>query len=213
MKRVIDGVSYNTATATVAARWEFEDENGYENEATLYQTRGGAFFVVYVWEVPSRQWGEEPTKKTSFEALSREEVDRIVTKTQNLEIIDEKVLEGPPEATAEAAPAATIYVRVPASLKDRSEGAAKAEGLSINAYMTLCAERCNERPKVAAALGSILSTALAFEDGTARPHNMVRDMFAHIRDEVKKVARLQGWRDKEMSELVKENSYNLWNLI
>ena len=49
MKRVIEGKTYNTDTATIVASYEYTDEK--ENEVTvgLYQTRGGTFFGVHSW--------------------------------------------------------------------------------------------------------------------------------------------------------------------
>ena len=35
MKRVIDGKSYNTDTATIVAKWEYKDQDDYDTEATL----------------------------------------------------------------------------------------------------------------------------------------------------------------------------------
>jgi hypothetical protein len=48
----------------------------------------------------------------------------------------------PPEAVAEEAPAATVYMRVPATLKDALEKAAKSDGVSVNAWMMRCAGSC-----------------------------------------------------------------------
>src|SRR5439155_26623035 len=46
MKRIIGGVTYNTATATVLARSQRHDpQENVERELTLYQTSGGAFFL------------------------------------------------------------------------------------------------------------------------------------------------------------------------
>ncbi len=50
--------------------------------------------------------------------------------------------EEPPEAEAESEPSATIYVRVPVSLKRRLEQAAVAEKLSGNSWSIRCIERC-----------------------------------------------------------------------
>jgi predicted HicB family RNase H-like nuclease len=140
MKRIIDGQAYNTDTATAVARYEYVDEKEYDTEATLYVTRGGAFFIVHKWAVDD-QW------KYHFEAVSRGEVERLVERTDNLEIIDEEALAPPPEASEEVEPGATIYVRLPASLKKRVDEAAKAEGVSVNVFAMRCLERC-AAPKI-----------------------------------------------------------------
>jgi hypothetical protein len=91
MKRVINGKTCNTNTAAVAARWEYEDLKGHETNATLFQTKGGAFFVVHQWET-SECW------KTYFGELTHQDVNELVRQTDNLEIIDQTALSEPPEA-------------------------------------------------------------------------------------------------------------------
>jgi hypothetical protein len=55
----------------------------------------------------------------------------------------------PPEAAAEpAAPEATIYVRVPLSLKTLIEAKARGDSLSVNSYVIRCLESCAGRPPV-----------------------------------------------------------------
>jgi hypothetical protein len=47
MKRIIDGATYNTDTATVIAEGIYEDENrDIITVTTLYQTPAGIFFEV-----------------------------------------------------------------------------------------------------------------------------------------------------------------------
>jgi hypothetical protein len=52
--------------------------------------------------------------------------------------------EDPPEAAAEAEPGATIYTRVPATLKRAADAAAREQNLSGNAWAMRCIERCLE---------------------------------------------------------------------
>jgi hypothetical protein len=47
VRRVIDGKTYTTDTSIVVARYIYEDDKGYEVEATVYQTKGGGFFIVH----------------------------------------------------------------------------------------------------------------------------------------------------------------------
>jgi hypothetical protein len=145
MKRVIDGRTYNTDTATIVAKWNYEDEEGYDTEARLYRNRGGAFFIVHFWTVGV---GEDAVDKIYFEApVLRDQVDRLVEMRTNLEILDEAVLASPPEAEAEDEPSATIYYRLPSSLKAAIEAAAGAESLSVNAWLLRCTESCVARAK------------------------------------------------------------------
>ena len=141
MKRVIEGKTYNTFTAAVVARWEYKDTNDYDTDAVLYLTKGGAFFAVHEWKVWDDDVGE-PRTKTYFETMSREEVGRLVERAENLEVVDENALQLPPEAIDETEPGATIYVRVPAPLKNRVDAAAAGAKLSTNAWVMRCLENC-----------------------------------------------------------------------
>jgi hypothetical protein len=49
-----------------------------------------------------------------------------------------------PEAAAEPEQGATIYLRVPATLKQRVDKAANADSMSSNAWVMRCVERCLE---------------------------------------------------------------------
>jgi hypothetical protein len=158
MKRIIDGVTYNTDTATIAARWEYKDRDDYDKEATLYQTRGGAFFVVHEWEVGERA-------KVWFESMARDEVVRLVERTDNLAIINDEILGEPPEAAEESSPASTIYVRVPGSLKNQIETAAANAKLSVNAWAIRCMERCiADRTSIAGTVSLPAATDALFDE-------------------------------------------------
>ncbi len=68
MKRVVDGMRYNVATATLIASDEYWDGNNFEHGGRnqfLYKTRGGAFFTVIL-----TQWQGE---RDTLEPVSREE--------------------------------------------------------------------------------------------------------------------------------------------
>jgi predicted HicB family RNase H-like nuclease len=52
----------------------------------------------------------------------------------------------PPEAAAESEPEATVYMRIPASLKGSMEKAATVANLSLNSWMMRCAEQCLKNP-------------------------------------------------------------------
>jgi hypothetical protein len=72
MKRLIDGVSYNTDTATLLARSDYEGDwnnNTCPVEGELFQTRGGAFFIVEkiaIGETDPGHSGSETITKTRF---------------------------------------------------------------------------------------------------------------------------------------------------
>ena len=146
MKRIIDGITYNTDTSTRLAESEYEADYNHQDRpcrGTLYQTRGGAFFVWETIDLDVDVDGDAISRER-FKALSAKEAEEWIM-TGDVEIIHNPFGE-PPEAEAENSPAATLYVRVPSILKRQVEDAAKDDNLSVNAYMLRCAENClNDR--------------------------------------------------------------------
>lgn len=111
--------------------------------ATLYQTRGGAYFVHEArtkerWIERDREYVEKVDH--TFQPLSPEEAQKWMM-TGEVEVFHSP-FEDPPEATAEPEPGATLYVRMPASLKSRIDEAARQQGLSANVWAMRCLERC-----------------------------------------------------------------------
>jgi predicted HicB family RNase H-like nuclease len=143
MKRIIDGVTYNTDTSTRLARSEYETAYNHEDrhcEGDLYQTRGGAFFVWETIYLDGVDDDGEPRTRDRFVALSAKEAEKWIM-TGDVEVFHNPFGE-PPEAEAEAEPGATIYLRVPAALKKRVDAAAANANLSGNAWAIRCLENC-----------------------------------------------------------------------
>ncbi len=154
-KRVFKGVTYNTDTATLIAQAEDDqDFNRYTGDPArsrllqLYQTRGGAFFL-YIYTETMRQNAEGEFRDIvhqDFEPLTESEARHWVTDGRGFQVeILNDVFGEPPEAEAEEIPGATLYVRLPASLKDRIEAASTEEKLSANAWAMRCMEQCLKR--------------------------------------------------------------------
>jgi predicted HicB family RNase H-like nuclease len=142
MKRLIDGVTYNTDTATLLARSDYEGDWNNDRcpiEGELFQTRGGAFFIVEEITIDeiSGRGGSETITKTRFSKCSEEGARRWIT-TGEVEVFlnpfEDKVSEDETEGT--------VYVRMPANLKRRIEELAVAAGLSANAWAIRCFEQC-----------------------------------------------------------------------
>ncbi len=139
MKRIVAGKTYNTDTSARVAKYQYKDDADRDVEANVYVNKGGAFFIVHEWE------GDDGAKKVYFESSTRKNITDLMAKEKfidNFEIVDEKALEPPPEATTEEEPGATVYVRVPISLKQRVDEAAADAKLSGNSYMLRCMEHC-----------------------------------------------------------------------
>ena len=142
MKRIVDGVTYNTETATRLAQSTWE-RGGAGVTGALYQTRGGAFFVHEFWT--KEIWIErlsqtEERDYNEFIPLSATEAQAWIMEGE-VEVFANP-FEDPPEAAAESEPGATIFIRVPASLKQRVDKAAEVAKLSGNAWAMKCVERC-----------------------------------------------------------------------
>jgi HicB family len=150
MKRIVNGLTYNTETSRLVAKseWEVGDTNspyyGMEREGELYQTRGGAFFLVTTTHVPETR---------DSEARDKVECDPLTSKRAQAWINDGDVevfnnpFEEPPEATAEGETSGTIYARMTASLKRDVEAAAGKVGVSANVWVTRCLEQCLRNQK------------------------------------------------------------------
>jgi predicted HicB family RNase H-like nuclease len=102
------------------------------------------FFEVHrCWEEVDID--DEPLLRYTFEPTDRDELERLINgdyAVAEIEIVDHQALTEPPEAETEEEPSATIYFRLPPSLKNRVETLAKEAGLSTNAWMMRCVERC-----------------------------------------------------------------------
>lgn len=147
MKWVVKGVAYNTKTSTLLAKIDWhehgEDEHGRQGpyvEVALYQTQKGAYFIHKStdWFNPYSSEGEHG--RDDCTPMTAEQASAWLLKG-NVKIIHNPFGEVP-EAAAETEPGATIYLRVPASLKHRVDTAASAAGMSSNAWVMRCIERC-----------------------------------------------------------------------
>jgi hypothetical protein len=141
MKRIIDGVTYNTETSTKLAQAKWDDDG--DVVGILYQTRGGAYFVHL--ETTRRVYSPKADDyvikvKDEFEPLSTEGAEKWIMEG-DVEIFHNP-FQDPPEATAEAKPHETLYVRLPVPLKRRIEAAAAKENVSGNVWAMRCLERC-----------------------------------------------------------------------
>ena len=151
-KRIIKGQTYNTDTAMLIARAEqdFNDGSniqGHHAEVKVYKTRGGAFFLHTFSDAPRKDRNGEyrVVVEDKLDPMTREEVGEWIKNAGYLDYQIELLsptFGDPPEATGEAVPAASIYIRVPTSLKVRIEEAAEANNLSVNAWAMRCMEAC-----------------------------------------------------------------------
>ena len=146
MKSIIEGVTYNTETATrLGRRRRVGSKESEKFVETLYQTHGGAFFVVE--KCTTMEWNKdeqeaEPWIRRSFIPMSAQDAQRWMLKGEVR--VFQNPFEDPPEAAAEDEPGATIYIRVPPTLKRTADVAAREQKLSGNVWAMRCLERCLE---------------------------------------------------------------------
>lgn len=149
MKRIINGVTFNTDTSTMLAQSEYEGSDRIYGKVpvveTLYQTRSGAFFVHRSELLELETEDTHANIRNTFHPMTRAEAQQWIEEG-DIELIHPGVLDEPPEALPEDAPEATIYLRIPASLKERIEASAKAASLSVNSWALRCMERCLAAP-------------------------------------------------------------------
>jgi len=147
MRRIVNGIAYNTDTSAAVAKYEWTSQDQRGNEwdltGTLYQTHKGVFFVHVHSALEWFDQDDRETKtrtKDEFEPMTPDEATRWLLKG-GVEILDPHYAEGIPEAE-DNAEGSTVYVRVPASLKRRIDEAAQHEGMSVPAWSLRCFERC-----------------------------------------------------------------------
>jgi hypothetical protein len=156
MKRIVDGLTYNTETSRLVAKAEWDSEDQYSPhygakcESELYQTRGGAFFQVTTVHLETRDEAGYPREreKVEFDPLTPERAREWLLDGE-IEVFSNP-FEDPPEAEAEEEAGATIYTRMTASLKRDVDAAAEKAGVSANVWVTRCLEQCLKSQKAAA---------------------------------------------------------------
>ena len=143
MKRIIDGVTYNTDSSTKLGLSEYDTEFNHRQHAchgVLYQTRGGAFFVHEMIALGQNDDNGAPIFKNRFRALGSDDAKKWLM-PDNCEVFHNP-FDAPPEAVSEPEQSTTVYLRVPQSLKKRIEKAAESDELSVNSWTLRCVERC-----------------------------------------------------------------------
>jgi predicted HicB family RNase H-like nuclease len=150
VKRIINGITYNTDTSVRIARKDGEYSEG-PYCTILYKTRGGAYFLDQAETVLSYDQETAETRvvdrKRTFVPMSRDDAEEWYLEGET-EVLVEAFAELP-EAAAEAETEAGVYLRLPMVLKTRIEAAAKNARLSLNAWAMRCFERCagSDRPE------------------------------------------------------------------
>ena len=127
MKRIIDGKTYNTQTASQVFSEDAPDPSmGWWG---LYQTRHGAFFKIVV--------DHDGETILQFRPLTDAEAQADLERHAN-HLVEQYFGPCPEGGAAER----RLTIRIPGNLADRVEAAATAKGLSLNSFAMRCFERC-----------------------------------------------------------------------
>ena len=132
-KRIIDGKTYNTETATEIAGWGGGD-GPFERGHYLYQTRFGAFFLYSYLD------GANEDDYENIEPFTPEQARQWLEKNQsfNPDLIEQLFGQMPEAGSGEI----KFTLRLPESLRDRLAACAKAKEQSLNAWIVRCLESC-----------------------------------------------------------------------
>jgi HicB family len=136
MKRIIDGKTYNTETATLVAKAHQHPEDDFHfNE--LYQTRHGAYFAYH------GDWSRDAEGPgfADIMPLLPSEAQSWMERHAWAELIEEHFGEQPEAGEAES----RYTLRMPDSLKKRLDAIAAAKKQSLNAWIVRCLETCAAR--------------------------------------------------------------------
>jgi hypothetical protein len=140
-KRIIDGKTYNTETATLV--WHVgDDADGPPGEVALFKTRHGAYFLYYVSDLGPDE-GIRPMDPSDALAWLEKHCWRA-------EVIEAEFGEMPEAGDAEA----RITLRVPETLRRRIASLARERSQSLNAWIVRCLEACSSREAAPAELAA-----------------------------------------------------------
>lgn len=131
-KRIIDGKTYNTETATQIGGSVREEGPG-EIAEYLYQNRFGVFFLYSLVEGFEEHDGERIVPYTPEQA--RKWLEQLSDGARQIETLFGEM----PEAGSGEA---KYTLRMPESLRDRLASYAKANNQSLNAWIVRCLESC-----------------------------------------------------------------------
>jgi len=138
-KRIIDGKTYNTETATEIEGWDIpEEEYAVSHGQHLYQNRFGAFFL-HSYQDDGPEGPEE-----SLEPYTPEQARNWLEKHRSYRVdLIESLFGKMPEAGSGES---KFTLRMPDSLRERLAERAKANNQSLNAWIVRCLEACAVEP-------------------------------------------------------------------
>ncbi len=138
-KRIIDGKTFNTETATQITGWN-DDDHGVDQGEYLFQSRFGAFFRYSYFH------SYDESHRNTITPCSPDEARQWLEQHASYEpeLIERLFGEMPEAGSGEI----KFTLRLPESLRDLLAARAKANEQSLNAWMVKCLESCAiDQPK------------------------------------------------------------------
>ncbi len=127
-KRIIDGKTYNTETATLLGRWKCEEPR----EEALFKTRHGAYFLYVFLEIDyPEEW---------IAPVEPEAAQKWMEQYCRADLIEAEFGEMPEAGDPEA----RITLRIPETLRKRIAIIAQQRNQSLNAWILRCIERATD---------------------------------------------------------------------
>jgi hypothetical protein len=212
MKQIIDGKAYNTETASRIGSvqhpgWPYTLEQNIRTvqmtagpppckdaaTSTLYQTRGGAYFLVREerkdFSAQVDNFGQSKAVFPGLYPLTRKEA--LTWAEQHFDTGKLEAMFGEfPEAGMKSG---TMLLRLPETLRRRMQAAAEEETQSLSAWGMRCMERCISLSEVEGSLARIFyitSTWTSRPDDDAFGKNALAEMIENVEAEVEKIVEL-----------------------
>lgn len=134
-KRIIDGKTYNTETATRLAGWDkTEDNYPVSYGEHLYKNRYGAFFLYSYGD--DEPYGPQEELKPFTPEQAREWLEKY--NAYDVDLIESLFGRLPEAGSSES----KFTLRLPDNLRLRLAMRAKRNGQSLNAWIVRCLEQC-----------------------------------------------------------------------
>jgi hypothetical protein len=133
MRRIIEGVAYDTETGDMIKQVGFNDAYPDQGQR-LYRTRNGAFFVWEVYPIETYRGGR--TQEDITPVSDEKAYEWLVTNGN--ELVEKYFGEMPEGGAAER----RMTLRLPNNLATRIEALAKENQMTVSRYIRGCLERC-----------------------------------------------------------------------
>ncbi len=149
MKRIINGKTFNSETATVIFRLEkqekgalqSEENDGYLDSETLFRMRQGYFFPVDAEIKANFDKEGVPLGTGPVERLKPLTTEGALNWLRSHNVSEEQIRQQFGDHLKHMTEESTVYLRVPQSLKLRLEACANNKGQSLNTWVMRCLER------------------------------------------------------------------------